>query len=79
MLGKEYVMKKGQIYVRAITPDGELGNVDVLELDDDSFRVFIIDKFVRAGAVVAMKEEMIKGDNIELHADPARYTGENDE
>ena len=70
-------MHKGQIYVRATLPDGVRGNVDVLELDDESFRVFAVNRLLSFGAITVVKDEYDfsdYGDEIELRADPEKYT-----
>jgi len=35
-------MRRGQVFVRATTKEGKWGNVDVFDLDDESFRAFVL-------------------------------------
>ena len=69
-------MKRGQVFVRAKDADGQWDSVDVLDLDELSFRVFVLDLFDRQGAVVSLVEKEVPGEPIELraalHADPVR-------
>lgn len=50
-------MRRRQVLVRAIKADGKWGSVDVLDLDDESFRAFVLDKLYSAGLVVQMSDE----------------------
>lgn len=61
-------MKKGQIFVRAQRPNGEWDSVDVFDLDELSFRVFVMDLFDRQGAVVSLVEKKVPGDPIVLRS-----------
>jgi len=60
------MMKKGQVFVRAKMNDGSWGNVDILDLNDESFRAFIIQKFIDIGIVCAIKDEFVEGEDIIL-------------
>lgn len=40
-------MKRGTLFVRAITFGGSWGKVDVIDLDDESFRAFVLDTLVQ--------------------------------
>lgn len=63
-------MKRQQVFVRARDDNGRIFNCDVLDLDDASFRAFVVGKLHRAGIVVGMRDESIEGDHIELRARP---------
>jgi len=43
---------KGQVFVRAKTKEGKFGNVDVLDLDDESFRRVVMSIFANNGQIV---------------------------
>ena len=43
------MIKRNQVFVRAIKKDGKYGTVDILDLDDLSFRVFILSVLVDSG------------------------------
>lgn len=62
-------MKRGQIFTRAKV-DGIWQNVDVLDLDDESFKLFILDFLHRAGFLVGVKPEKIAEPDIELKLKP---------
>ena len=57
-------MKKDQVFVRAKSPAGKWGNHDVLDLDEQSFRAFVIEMFKRHGMVVHIKDEALEGEDI---------------
>jgi len=59
-------MKRGQVFVRALQADGKWGNVDVLDLDEISFRAFIIDKLIALKALYSFAPKHIDGDEIPL-------------
>jgi hypothetical protein len=61
-------MKRGQIFVRAIRPNGHWDAVDVFDLDELSFRVFVMELFDRQGAVVSLVEKKVEGDPIVLRS-----------
>jgi hypothetical protein len=52
------------VFVRGQLRDGSIGNIDVLDLDDASFRAFVVDMLRRAGLVVAIKSEMLESDHL---------------
>lgn len=63
-------MKLGQVFVRAMVPD-EKGDwrsesVDVLDLDEQSFRVFVLDVLNRQGVVHALRDKIVDGDHLTL-------------
>lgn len=60
-------MKRGQVFVRGINKEGEWGNIDVLNLDDRSFKVFILDRLFKNGLVVGLKDEVVEGERITLY------------
>jgi len=71
-------MKRGEVFVRGRLRDGSIGNIDALDLDDTSFRAFVLDRFVRCEIVTSIKEELIEGDRIqyrERDADPPATVG----
>lgn len=59
-------MKRNQVFVRARKADGSFGVVDILNLDDASFRTFITQILFDAGAVVGIFDEHVAGEHIEL-------------
>lgn len=48
-------MNRGQVLVRAITKTGKWGSVDVLDLDDESFRAWVTDKLLSTGFVTGLR------------------------
>ena len=56
------MIMKDQVFVRAIKADGSPGSVDVLDLDEISFRAFVLDMLMRQGAVVGVAN--LEGDPI---------------
>jgi len=61
-------MKRGQVFVRAKDPFGKWKTVDVLDLTEESFRVFTINMLMRAGLVTYIKGEHIEGEELELRS-----------
>lgn len=57
-------MKRQQVFVRAQTPSGKWVNADVLDLDEFSFRAFVIDMLFRGGFVYGLKSERCEGPEI---------------
>jgi len=59
-------MKRGEVWIRGTDARGEnWGAIDVLDLDDESFRVWIVDMLIRLGVVVTLKTE---GEDIHYRA-----------
>ena len=52
--------------MRALRKDGTLGNVDVLDLDDASFRAFVLEQLVQARLVGGVVPKFIEGEHVEL-------------
>jgi hypothetical protein len=57
-------MKRGQVFVRGQRADGTWGNVDAFDLDDESFRAFVLEILSRAGLVAAIREKYVDGEPI---------------
>ena len=53
-------MKKRQVFVRAQDSTGKWGCADVLDLDDISFRAFVIDILFKIRAVVGILDEHVE-------------------
>ena len=60
------MIKRGQVLVRAIDGFGKWGNCDVMDLDEDSFKAFVIDVFFRHNLLVGLKVEYCDGEEIVL-------------
>jgi hypothetical protein len=58
-------VKRGQVFVRGRLRDGSIGNIDALDLDDASFRAFVLDRFIRWEMVTSIKDEFAEGERIE--------------
>jgi hypothetical protein len=63
-------MKGRQVFVRAFFDDGRVGNCDVLDLDDESFRAFVAGVLFRAGLVTGIRDAHVEGEHIKLRARP---------
>lgn len=57
-------MKRGQVFVRAINKKGKHDSVDVLDLDDASFKAFVMDMLFSTGIVVGLRDEAVDGERI---------------
>lgn len=57
-------MKREQVFVRGVTKDGNWDAIDVLNLDNASFRAFVIDVMLRAGLLVGIQDEYVEGLSI---------------
>ena len=59
-------MRRGEVWIRASSADGtKWGSVDVLDLDEQSFRIWVVDKLIQMGMVVTLK---VDGGHINLRA-----------
>lgn len=57
--------RREQVFVRALNKKGEWDNIDIFDLDNDSFRAVIVNKLIDAGLLIALKDE-IAGEEIIL-------------
>jgi len=64
-------MRFEKVYVRARMPNGLWDSVDAMLLTDDSFRAAVLDWLIKAGVVVAVKDEY-SGGEIDLEVDRER-------
>jgi len=53
-------MKYGQVFVRGKNITGEWDSIDVLRMDNKSFRAFVINVLFKAGLVVGIKDEVLE-------------------
>lgn len=63
-------MKRGQVFVRAQDENGKWQSIDVLDLDDESFRVFVVNMLMRGMLVTSITDENVDGEQITLRARP---------
>lgn len=66
------MIRRGQIFVRALVPPDwtKYENVDILDLDEDSFRALLLSKL--DGMFVKLKDEFA-GEEVELKASGKKY------
>ena len=57
-------MKRGQCFVLGQRRSGKWDNIDVLDLDEESFRAFVLEKFCDLHVVVSFREEAGPGETI---------------
>jgi hypothetical protein len=57
-------MKPRQIQVTGLKADGSVGLIDVLRLDEASFRAFVLEALVAHGAVEAAPARTVVGDPV---------------
>lgn len=50
------MIHRGQVFVRAVDANGKYGNADVFDLDDESFKAFVVWMLVRVGAVFCLPD-----------------------
>lgn len=48
------MIQRGQVFIRAKTSDDRWASVDVLDLDEESFKRFVLTKLVEFGYVCAV-------------------------
>lgn len=67
-------MKREQVFVRAQAQDDkgewQWASVDVFDLDEESWRAFVLDLFNRQGVVMALRDSVVKGDPVAFRARP---------
>ena len=51
------MINRDQCFVRALDENNKWGTVDVLDLDDESFRRFVVSKLAEIGAVTIIVNE----------------------
>jgi hypothetical protein len=66
------MIKPGQVFVRAQLPEGRWVNADVLDLDEISFRAFVLYRFVKLDVVASIKPELLPESEIDLRVDGAK-------
>ena len=57
-------MQRGTIIVRGVRTDGSFGDIDVLDLDEDSFRCFLLDQLQRSGVIEYRVADLASADRI---------------
>lgn len=63
-------MKRNQVFCRAYDETGKIGNADVFDLDEESFRAFVIGILMRCEVVVGIKDEFVDGNHLKLRMKP---------
>lgn len=61
-------MKRGQVFVRAQDVSGKWYSADVLDLDDASFRAFVVERLMLAGLVYAISAPASTGRDVTLRS-----------
>ena len=51
-------MRRQQVFVRAIKANGKWGSVDVFDLDDESFRAFVVKRLWASGQIVILRDDV---------------------
>jgi hypothetical protein len=67
-------MKRGQVMIRGTLPDGTEGPIDVMDLDEESFRAFFIEQLTTVTRFGTRKRpEELPGEDIRIrHRDAPR-------
>lgn len=65
-------MKRNQVFVRCQLPNNRWTSVDVLDLTQRSFNIFILERLMAIGAVTSIKEDYVEGDHIAYKIKPDR-------
>ncbi len=55
------MVNRGQCFVRAIDVNGKWDSIDVLDLDEESFRRFVLTKLHRHGSCTIIKNDEESG------------------
>jgi hypothetical protein len=63
-------MKRGQVFARAQDETGRWGSADIFDLDEESFRAFIVGVLFRSGLVVGFKDELCAGQQLPCRTRP---------
>ncbi len=63
-------MKRRQVFVRALDSNGKMGATDVMDLDEESFRAFMVEVMLRNDLVVGIRESEVDGERIRLRTKP---------
>ena len=57
-------MKRRQVIVQGINKKGKSGSIDVLDLDNESFRAYVIDRLICGGLVIPTPPSKIDSSSI---------------
>jgi hypothetical protein len=62
------MITRNQVFVRAQDENGKWGAFDALDLDDESFRMFILDKLAALRVVAVLKNDAdsVKGASLRV-------------
>lgn len=63
-------MKRGTMVCYATDEHGTRGIADMLDLDEQSFRVVLLEVLWSANALIGIDQESLPGDDIELRVRP---------
>lgn len=63
-------MKRKQVFVRAYDETGKIGNADIFDLDEESFRAFVVGLLMRCDVVAGIKDEFVQEEYIKLKMKP---------
>lgn len=70
------MLRRGQVFVRAKDQAGRWGTCDVLDLDEVSFRAWVVDVLRRHGMVAALKDDYVAGEGVEYRCVVDHATGQ---
>jgi hypothetical protein len=56
------MIKRGQVFIRGKNKDGRWDHIDVLDLDEISFRAWVVGCLMAAGVVCGLRE--VEGEDI---------------
>lgn len=57
-------MKAAQLWVHGLRADGAMGRIDVLRLDEPSFRAYVLDVLAAKGLIEARPETTVGGERL---------------
>lgn len=64
------MIKRGQIFVRARDETGKWGSADVLDLNEESFRTFILRVLFDSGMITGIKDTACEGQHVGMEVKP---------
>lgn len=64
------MIKRGQIFVRALLSGGRWVTIDALDLDDESFRLFVLGTLFRHGLLTGLRDEAVHSERLPLRPRP---------
>lgn len=65
--------KRNQFFVRATTPTGKVVSADIMDLDEESFRAFVVDVMYKYAMIVGIRPDLVEGEQIQYRTKEEKH------